>query len=659
MIVEEDKYTTMSMKEAMPHMIAAPSGYDQNIMRLLAEKYPSKEAVYEKLIYLMARLSLPKEVEHFMSDLHGEYDLFYHIINNCSGVIREKVDYVFGVRMTQEEKAEFCTLIYYPREKLRNLHEEGRITPDWYRKTLYNLLELAKVMSYKFPSFKIRGFIPEKYASIILELINTRPEGNEAQMVYHQKLFSAIVAVNAAEDCIFAFTVFIKRMAVNRLHIIGDFFDRGSRPDVILDNLIEHKNVDIQWGNHDALWMGASMGNKACIAAVVRNSLHYGNTDVLERGYGINLRTLTTFAARRTVSDTLHEAERIITLMMFKLEGALIKRNPDFRMNERLLLDKIDRDKLTVTLADGKAYPLKDFPTDMLLDNPYALTAEEESIIDDLVSYFVESTVLARHVDYLYRVGGIYTRYNGNLLFHSSLPLKEDGTFRPVVFGGEAYTGRNYFDYADSRARQAYLNRNADDTDFMYFLWCGYHAPTAGREFHTFERAYIVDETTWQEPADPYFTLIDNEDICRQILTEFDLNPDSGHIVNGHVPVRVRQGESPLKAHGKAIVIDGGFAAPYHKKTGISGYTLIANSRGLRLLEHQKIANVRTALKENHDIESVSDTVELVHHRMTVGDTDHGQGIKDEIDNLQKLLAVYTGELPDTLALQSKFAQFR
>ena len=633
------KEETMTEEKFSDHECSAR--YDKNIMRLLSEKYPTKESVYEKLIYLQARLVMPKEVEHFMSDLHGEYNLFYHIINNCSGVIREKVDYVFGVRKTSEEKAEFCTLIYYPMEKMRSLREALQLTGDWYRKTLFNLLELARVMSYKFPSFKIRSFIPEKYASIILELLNTHPEGSDAQFIYHQKMFEAIVSVHAASDYIIAFTVFIKRMAVNRMHIIGDFFDRGSRPDAILDRLLEHQNVDIQWGNHDVLWMGAALGSLACIAAVVKNSLHYGNIDVLERGYGINLRSLTTFAAHRSPDDAMGEAERIITLMMFKLEGQLINRNSDFQMDGRKFLDKINKENMTVILTDGKQYPLANFPADLLTDNPYELTADEQNIIDDLKSYFVESTSLGRHVDYLYRVGGIYTRYNSNLLFHSSLPLNDDGTFRTVIFNGKGYKGREYFNYAERRARKAYIDHNEKDLDFMYFLWCGYHSPTAGREFHTFERTYIDEETTWKEPSDPYFTLIDNEEICRNILREFDLNPDSGHIVNGHVPVRVRKGESPIKANGKALVIDGGFSAPYHKKTGISGYTLIANSRGIRLLQHQKIANVRTALKGNHDIESVSDTIELVNRRMTVEDTDHGQGIKDEIANLQKLLQVY------------------
>ena len=616
-----------------------------NILRLLSEKYPTREAIYEKLIYLQARLSLPKEGEHFMSDLHGEYDLFYHIINNCSGVIREKVNYLFGVRMTDEEKAEFCTLIYYPKEKLKQVAAQNRNTSDWYRKTLFQLLELSKFMTYKYPSFKIRGFIPKGFSTIILELMNTHPEADEAQATYHKKLLDTIVEIHAGTDFILAFTGFIKRLAIGRLHIVGDFFDRGSRPDAILDRLMEHPSVDIQWGNHDALWMGAALGSEVCIAAVIRNSLRYNNTDVLERGYGISLRPLTTFAsAVYPGEDPLRASEHVVTMLMFKLEGQLIRRNPDFQMAHRMLLDKVDPETSSVVLSDGKRYPLEGFPLSALEKNaedPYRLTKEEQELIHDLASYFTESSALQRHLDYLYRKGGIYTCYNGNLLFHSSVPLDEDGSLREISFDGKKYKGRAYFDYADQRARHAYLLRNREGLDFMYFLWCGYLSPVAGREFHTFERAFIKEEATWKEPSDPYFRLIDKEEICHKILEEFGLSPEHGHIINGHVPVRVRKGESPIKAGGRALVIDGGFSETYHKKTGISGYTLISNSRGLRLLQHQKIANIRTALKENRDIESVSETVELQAYRTTVGDTDHGRGIQDEIENLHDILRAY------------------
>ena len=622
---------------------------DSNILRLLSEKYPSSEAIYEKLIYLKARLSLPKEAEHFMSDLHGEYSLFHHIINNCSGVIREKVDYVFSVRLTGEERAELCTLIYYPQEKLKQMEETGRATADWYRKTLFQLLELARSMSYKYPSFKVKRFIPQDFATIILELLHTRPEADKAQFTYHKQLLDTIVEIEASEKFILAFTVFIKRLAVGRLHIIGDFFDRGSRPDAILNRLMEHPAVDIQWGNHDVLWMGAGLGSSVCVATVIRNSLQYDNTDVLERGYGISLRSLSTYASKIHPNLTpLEASERVITLIMFKLEGQLIRRNPDFQMNHRLLLDKVDKTGETLTMPEGKVYHLHDAAhlvpqatEENPAPDPYELTAEEQEVIDDLTSYFTESASFQRHLDYLYRQGSLYTRHNGNLLFHSSVPLNKDGSLREIYFAGQGYKGKAYFDYAEKRARMAYLKRQQSCLDFMYFLWCGLLSPVAGREFHTFERAFVTEEETWKEPADPYFRLIDDEQICKQILTEFDLNPEEGHIINGHVPVRVRKGESPIKAGGKALVIDGGFNEAYHQRTGISGYTLVSNSRGLRLLQHQKIANVRTALMENRDIESVSETVELQTSRTTVGDTDHGKDIQEEIKNLNTLLAAY------------------
>lgn len=615
----------------------------ETIFRLLSEKYPTKESIYEKLIYLTARLALPKGVEHFMSDLHGEYDLFFHIINNCSGVIRENVDYVFGARLTKEEKAEFCTLIYYPAEKTEQAAANRRNTPKWYRENIERMLELAKFMSAQYPSFKLRQFIPKSYETIIAELMNTRPEKDKTQFVYYKKLLDTIVEIGGGVDFICAFAAFLKRIAVNRLHIVGDFFDRGSRPDAILNLLMEHDVVDIQWGNHDALWMGAALGSEACVAAVVRNSLSYGNTAVLERGYGISLRALVDFAAKIYPNDApLKAAEKAVTVMMFKLEAALIRRNPDFKMDKRILLDKIDFASASVELADGKKYALPPNALPTLDPNdPAALTADERETIDDLKSYFLESAALKRHVDYLYEKGSIYMRHNGNLLFHSSVPLNDDGSFREIIFDGKTLRGRSYFDYADQRARRAYLKREIRDLDFMYFLWCAFLSPIAGREFHTFERTFISDESTWKEPSDPYFGLIDDEDICEKILTEFDLDPKSGHIINGHVPVRVRKGESPVKAGGKALVIDGGFSTPYHEKTGISGYTLISDSRGLKLLQHQKIANVRTALKENRDIESVSETVSLQNRRTTIGDTDHGKGIKDEITNLQNLLLAY------------------
>ena len=616
----------------------------EKVLRLMAEKYPTKEIVYEKIVYLRSQLMLPKGTEHFMSDLHGAYDSFFHILNNCSGVIKEKVDYCFGERMTEEDKAEFCTLIYYPREKVEQLAAERKNTAIWYQQNLANLLELTKLMSWKFPASKVYSYIPKRYESVIVELMNTRPEQDEAQLFYYKQLIETIVEIGGGTDYIEAFSVLIKRLAVERIHIVGDFFDRGDRPDGILDLLMEHPSVDIQWGNHDVLWMGAALGSEVCIAGVIRNSLRYRNTDVLERGYGISLRPLSTFASRIYPDENpIKAAERAITMMMFKLEGALIRRNPDFRMEDRLLLDKIDFRSSYVTLGNGRRVELESayFPTIDDGTDCYELTEEERHIIEDLRSYFLESKVLQRHVDYLYQRGSMYTRYNGNLLFHACVLLDEEGEFRSVTYKGKEYRGRAWMDFCEEKAREAWNAHTQEGLDFMYFLWCGLLAPTSGRSFTTFERSFIADESTWEEPSDPYFRLIKDERICEKILEEFDLDPKRGHIINGHVPVKVKKGESPLRAGGRALVIDGGFAAAFRAKTGISGYTLIYNSRGPRLLQHQQIASVRDALKENQDIESVSQTVELQSRQTIVRDTDRGAVIAAEIADLHELLRAY------------------
>ena len=612
-----------------------------SLMRILSEKYPTKESIYEKLIYLQSRLYLPKETEHFMSDLHGEYDLFLHIINNSSGVIREKVDYIFGDLLGAEEIAEFCTLIYYPTEKIAQIKSQGRISDAWYRINLARLVRLAKFMSYKYPSFKMRELIPNRYETVILELLNTHPTADEAQKIYYEKLLNSIVEIQSSEDFIHALSALIKRLAIHRLHLVGDFFDRGDRPDAIFNLLMNYpEEVDIQWGNHDVLWMGAALGSEVCIAAAVRNSLHYNNTDFLERGYGISLRPLTIFAAKIYPNENpIRAAELTSQMMMFKLEGQMIRRNPDFKMDSRLLLDKINFDDETISI-NGQSYKLNGNFATVNRENPFALTDDEQEIIENLRQNFLESVNLQRHVDYLYKKGGVYICHNGNLLFHANVPLDDDGSFKKISFEGKIFSGKNYFDYVDERARRAYFERRQEDLDFMYFLWCGLLSPIAGREFRTFERAFIDDKELQREPADPYYNLIDDEKICDAILEEFDLD-SSGHIINGHVPVRVRKGESPIKAGGKALVIDGGFSTPYHEKTGISGYTLVSNSRGLRLLRHQKIADVKTALADNKDIESTVETVEILSKRTTIGDTDHGKGIREEIVGLHKLLLAY------------------
>ena len=611
-------------------------------LRLLAEKYPTKESVYSNLIHLQASLSLPKGVEHFLSDLHGEYELFYHIFNNCSGVIKEKVDYVFGARLTDEEKAEFCTLIYYPKEKIQQVVEERANTPDWYRENLARLLEVTKLMSYKYPLAKVRSFIPKSYRTVITELLNTHPEADHAQFIYHKRLLNMIVQVDGASDFIIALTMLIKRLAVDHMHIVGDFFDRGNRPDAILDMVMNYPSIDIQWGNHDVMWMGAACGSDVCIAGVVRNSLRYNNTAVLEKGYAISLRPLSLFAHRIYPDESpLKASEKAMSIIMFKLEGQLIKRNPDFQMDNRLMLDHIDYNASCFRM-NRKRYELSSayFPT---IDpkHPYELTDEEKNIMSDLKSFFTESENLRRHVDFLYKHGSVYTCFNGNLLFHGCVPLNEDGSFAEITFDGKKYKGRAYLDFVDQLARKAQSGKDQRALDFMWFLWSGKLSPISGREFRTFERMFLEDESTWKEPSDPYYKLINREEVCEHILEEFGLDPEEGHIINGHVPVKVKKGETPVKANGKAIVIDGGFCRAYHNKTGISGYTLISNSRGLRLLEHQTVADVKEGLKNNKDIESVSETVELQSKNTSVGETDEGRIIQEEITDLYNLLTAY------------------
>ena len=611
-------------------------------LRLLAEKYPTKESVYSNLIHLQASLSLPKGVEHFLSDLHGEYELFYHIFNNCSGVIKEKVDYVFGARLTDDEKAEFCTLIYYPKEKIQQIIDERNNTPEWYRENLARLLEVTKLMSYKYPLAKVRSFIPQSYRTVITELLNTHPEADHAQFIYHKRLLNMIVQVDGASDFIIALTMLIKRLAVDHMHIVGDFFDRGNRPDAIMDMVMNYPSIDIQWGNHDVMWMGAACGSDVCIAGVVRNSLRYNNTAVLEKGYAISLRPLSLFAHRIYPDESpLKASEKAMSIIMFKLEGQLIKRNPDFQMDNRLMLEHVDYNASCFRM-NRKRYELTSayFPT---IDpkNPYELTDEEKNIMSDLKSFFTESENLRRHVDFLYKHGSVYTCFNGNLLFHGCVPLNEDGSFAEITFDGKKYKGRAYLDFVDQLARKAQSGKDQRALDFMWFLWSGRISPISGREFRTFERMFLEDESTWKEAADPYYKLINREEVCERILEEFGLDPEEGHIINGHVPVKVKKGETPVKANGKAIVIDGGFCRAYHTKTGISGYTLISNSRGLRLLEHQTVADVKEALKNNKDIESVSETVELQSKNTSVGETDEGKVIQEEITDLYNLLTAY------------------
>lgn len=620
------------------------SAEQKKYLQLLAEKYPTIQEVYTEIINLQAILNLRKATEHFMSDLHGEYESFYHILNNCSGVVREKVDLCFEQTLSVEERAELCTLIYYPKRKLEIIEKNGQTTYDWYRTTLDRLIELAKRLSSKYTRSKVRKAMPKAYSYIIDELLHAQQDEDNNQIVYHEKIIDTLITLGSGNEFIIALAGLIKRLAVDHLHIIGDIFDRGARPDAILDMLMQHHSLDIQWGNHDILWMGAAAGSEACIANVVRNSLKYHNTDVLEKGYAISLRPLTLFANKTypDCSNPLNAALKAISIILFKLEGHVIMRNPDFKMTDRLMLNKIDHVSCTVNV-DGIAYPLNNIYLPTVNDeDPYALTDEETHIMKELRLSFQESERLHRHIRFLYQKGSVYLCFNQNLLYHGCIPLNEDGSFLDVTFDGKTYRGKNYMDYVDQMVRQAYFDKkNQRCLDFIWYLWCGCDSPFSGRIMKTFERMMIENEAAWVEKENPYYKYCNDEKTCTMILNEFGLSNEFSHIINGHVPVKVVKGENPAKANGRLLVIDGGFCRAYQKKTGIAGYTLIYNSRGLRIMSHQPFTSIQQSLEENLDIESKSSLIETRTSRLMVMHTDTGAKIKTQICDLKLLLAAY------------------
>ena len=612
-------------------------------LQLLAEKYPSRQDANTEIINLQSILNLPKGTEHFVSDIHGEYEAFAHILNNCSGVIREKVALVFRDSLSPLEQSNLCTLIYYPKEKLDLLEDARQNTPEWYEQTLNNLIDLAKFLSSKYTRATVKKALPQEYSFIIDELLHAQPDEDNNQLVYHQKIIETIVQIDSGDDFIIALAALIKRLAVNRLHIVGDIFDRGAHADKIVDMLMAYHSLDIEWGNHDILWMGAASGSDACIAGVVRNNIHYGNMEILESGYGISLRPLSLFA--REVYPDLEistAATKAITVMMLKLEGQIIQRHPEYGMQERLLLGKIDHETGTITI-EGRTYALKDtnFPT---IDpgEPYALSAGEAQVLVELRQAFEGSERLHSHIEFLYQRGSMYRRYNGNLLFHGCVPLDHEGNFEGIHFDGQTIHGRAYMDYADRMARQAYYGEKSLHTmDFMWYLWCGLKSPLAGRIMKTFERAFIEDQQAWVEPQNPYFAYCNTEQTCNMILREFGLYGASSRIINGHTPVKVIKGDSPIRAGGKLLIIDGGFCKAYQKTTGIAGYTLIFNSHGMRIKAHSHFTSVTDVLRENVDIESETDIFATEEKRLMVMDTDEGKKIADRITDLHALVAAY------------------
>ena len=616
-------------------------------LELLSEKYPNEPAVCSELIKLRSVLSLPKGTEHFISDLHGEYAAVRHILNNCSGVILEKVRRLFGDTLGEERCHALCSVIYYPPEALNALRERGELTDERLRETLESLRTLAETLSSKYTRGYVRRRMPEEWAFVLDELLHLQRDEDANQLRYHDALVSSVIASGAAEQVIAALAALIKRLAVERLHVVGDIFDRGSEPARIVELLMERGALDIQWGNHDILWLGAAAGSPACIFTVLRITLEYGNETTLERRYGVSLRPLVDFAGAVYGSRDKRTVIHALSVLGFKLEGQVIRRHPGYGMDDRLMLDRVDFAAGTVRLDTG-VYPLTrcDFPTIDHAGDRYALTEAEAALVEEYVSAFRESQPLRRHMDFIYQNGSTYLCCNGNLLYHGCIPMTPEGQFARVRHGGKWYSGRALMDYADAVVKSAWARADAGALDMMWYLWCGRNSPFSGREFHTFERAMVADRSTWAEPRNPYFDLWESEAAVKLILTEFGLDPESGHIINGHTPVKAKKGESPVKAGGRLFIIDGGFCKAYQPTTGIAGYTLIYNSHGIRLKSHRPFEGVARVIGENADMESDSVVVESFPRRRYVSDTDEGAVIGRRIEALERLLALYrSGEM--------------
>lgn len=644
-------------------------------LRLLSQKYKTVAAAASEIIRIEALLRLPKGTEHFMSDLHGEHEAFVHILNSASGVIHEKIDTVLGPDVPAEERAELATLVYYPNQKLPELKARQPDLHAWYRLTLLRLIDLCRFVSSKHTRDHVRRCLPQNCGYILDELLHAHFEDHDKDQ-YYGEIIESILRYDRADAYIVRFCEVIKRLAVDRLHIVGDLFDRGPRPDRILDSLMAHHQVDIQWGNHDVVWMGAAAGSPLCIMTVLKTTLAYNNLDTLEGGYGISLRQLERFAQStyadsdvsrwiphadpRTAAGDLTAAAQMhkaVTVMMLKLEAQVIARNPDFDLQGRDFLNHIDFAAGTVDYH-GTVYPLLDcdFPT---VDPaaPTTLTAEEAHVIAGLVRSFAESERLQRHVQFLYAHGAFYKICNGNLLYHGAVPMTEDGAFAAIRFEGVARSGKQLFDYCDRRARQGYSAPPGSPArlagqDFLWYLWCGAKSPLFGRSaMTTFERLYIADPAAHREIKDPYYKHIAALDTAERILREFGLAGAGCHIVNGHVPVRAIEGESPIKGGGRLIIIDGGFCRAYHQRTGIAGYTLVYNSRGLILRTHQPFESAEKAIHEDEDITSKSEYIYTAPQRILVRDTDEGGRKQALIRDLCALVEAYqTGVLPQGVA---------
>ena len=636
-------------------------------LRSLSKQFPTIADAATEIINLQAILSLPKGTEHFLTDIHGEWEQFNHVLKNGSGSVKRKIDEEFGNTLSARDKRSLATLIYYPREKLELVirqEQDQELLEDWYKITLHRLVQMTKRVSSKYTRSKVRKALPQDFSYVIEELITEKEEIQDKEK-YYNEILHTIIRIGRAPQCIVALCDLIQRLVVDHLHIVGDIYDRGEGPHLIMDTLSRYHSVDIQWGNHDIVWMGAASGQTACIASVIRVSARYGNLDILEEGYGINLIPLATFALRvygntdcslfsikyGSAYDTrdlqldmkMHKA---IAIIQMKLEGQLILRHPEFGMQDRLLLDKVDFENKTVRIKDA-VYPMKDtdFPTVDPAD-PYRLTEEEELVVERLRHAFVHSEKLQRHVRFLFSKGSLYKVHNSNLLYHGCVPLDEKGDFKEVSVYGQRYSGKALYDVLEMYARKGYYSKDREERekgkDIMWYIWTGPNSPVFGKDkMATFERYFVEDKETHRETKNAYYSLLDNEEVINRILREFGLDENHSHIVNGHVPVELKKGQSPIKCGGKLLVIDGGFSKAYQDKTGIAGYTLVANSHGMNLVEHMPFESAEAAIRDESDIVSDTIIVETAPHRLRVEDTDIGRELKETIAHLEKLLEAY------------------
>ena len=636
-------------------------------LKLLSEKYPSVQSASTAIINFTAQLQLPKGTEHFLSDIHGENEAFQHVVRNGAGSILRKIDEMFSNTMSKSVRRNLATLIYYPELKTPLMLQSIPDKDEWCKLTLIRLVKFARQLSAKYRRETIRNFLPKPVAETIEELLYDQ-EGVEHKASYYQSQIETIVSTGSSLAFITSLAELIRHLAVERLHVIGDIYDRGPGAHLILDSLMEHRQVDIQWGNHDILWMGSAAGSEACIANVIRTCLRYGNMETLDNGYGISLLPLASFALETYKDDPcdlfipkvskesafssqeirlMAQMQKAMAIIQFKLESQVIKRRPHYQMNDRLLLDKIDFQRGVINL-NGIDYPMLDtfFPT-IDEQNPDVLSPAEHTVVEKLRLSFVNSKKLQQHARFLFSAGSIYLAHDGNLLYHGCIAMNDDGEFRSFNVEEKSFSGKEFLDRVDRIARQGYFDTDNQPQkqygmDAMWFLWCAPMSPLFGKEkMATLERYFLADKETHVEKRNAYYTLRDTEKTARKILEEFGLNPDTGRIVNGHVPVKVAKGERPIKANGRLIVIDGGFSKAYQRETGIAGYTLISNSRGLLLAAHQPFESTQKAVSEELDIDTETDIIHTHPFRMRVRDTDRGREIQEQIDELQTLLHAY------------------